>query len=440
MDILGLIKDKLTDSVIEKVSGFLGEHPEKIGPALNSAVPIVMGGIIRSASTEEGAGKVMDVLKDGGHTGEILDDLPTLLGNFDKTQLLITIGSNIFNHFSGNKGNSIVEKLSTLNGVRKTSASSLVGLAAPLVLGALGKVVGKEGLGVSGLSKLLSEQRETVFGALPPAIANQLNFKGATTTTAASKEEKPKEEKPASTGGGGFPSWIPWVLIGLLFLGVVGYFLKYRKPTVKQLETPVVSVLPKQDSTFVSDSAFVALPPDTSTTTSTTIPTTEAPKVEEAKPSEILAKETEKEEKSTKKDEKPAKKDEKATKSQVVEKKVETSPKTDSFESSSSSLSVADQLKNSKSWIGLNTDFRKNSAEVSSKGQLDDVAKYLKNNRKAKAVIAGGSQSSGSTLAEDRAYAVREVLFEKGVSESQLSVQSSAVKDVNAKVVVKIKR
>jgi outer membrane protein OmpA-like peptidoglycan-associated protein len=430
MDILGLIKDKLTDSVIEKVSGFLGEHPEKIGPALNSAVPIVMGGIIRSASTEEGAGKVMDVLKDGGHTGEILDDLPTLLGNFDKTQLLITIGSNIFNHFSGNKGNSIVEKLSTLNDVRKTSASSLVGLAAPLVLGALGKVVGKEGLGVSGLSKLLSEQRETVFGALPPAIANQLSFKNTSTPAAASKEEKPKEEKPASTGGGGFMSWIPWVLIGLLFLGVIGYFLKYRKSTVKEPETPTVSVLPKQDSTFVSDSAFVALPPDTSSNEFTA--PIETPKVEETKPSEIVEKET-------KKEEKQAKKEEKATKLQPVEKKVEASPKTDIFENSGS-LSVADLLKNSKSWIGLNTDFRKNSAEVSSKGQLDDVAKYLKNNRKAKAVIAGGSQSSGSTLAEDRAYAVREVLFEKGVSESQLSVQSSVVKDVNAKVVVKIKR
>ena len=190
MDILGFIKDRLTDSVIEKVSSFLGEHPDKIGPALNSAVPIVMGGIIRSASTEEGAGKVMDVLKDGGHTGEILDDLQSLLGNFDKTQLLITIGSNIFNHFSGNKGNSIVEKLSSLNGIRKTSASSLVGLAAPLVLGALGKVVSKEGLGVSGLTKLLSDQRESVFGALPPAIANQLNFKNTNSPVSSTKEEK----------------------------------------------------------------------------------------------------------------------------------------------------------------------------------------------------------------------------------------------------------
>ena len=88
----------------------------------------------------------------------------------------------------------------------------------------------------------------------------------------------------------------------------------------------------------------------------------------------------------------------------------------------------------------MNTDFRKNSAEISSKGQLEDVAKYLKSNRKAKATIAGGSESKGGTIGEDRAYAVREALFEKGVSENQLSVQSSSVKDVNAKVVIKIKR
>ncbi len=419
MDILGLIKDKLTDSVIEKVSGFLGEHPEKIGPALNSAVPIVMGGIIRSASTEEGAGKVMDVLKDGGHTGEILDDLPTLLGNFDKTQLLITIGSNIFNHFSGNKGNSIVEKLSTLNGIRKTSASSLVGLAAPLVLGAIGKVVDKEGLGVSGLSKLLGEQRETVFGALPPAIANQLNFKSATPAVVSETNAQPKEEKKANQTSN-FGSWVPWVLIALLFLGVLGYFWKFRKQKSTDTIKNEVTVLPKQDSTYVSDSAFVASPVDTINT----FESTEIAKTGESK--------------STEKDKK---KEEKVEKTPTIEKKVEEikeTPKTNIFDNNASTASISEQLK-SKSWVRLNTDFKKKSAEISSKGQLDDVAKYLKNNRKSKAVIAGGSQSSGGTLAEDRAYAVLGALLDKGVSENQLSVQSSTVKSINAKVVVKIK-
>jgi outer membrane protein OmpA-like peptidoglycan-associated protein len=419
MDILGLIKDKLTDSVIEKVSVFLGENPEKIELALNSAVPIVMGGIIRSASTEEGVGKVMDVLKDGGHTGEVLDDLPSFLSSFDKTQLLITIGSNIFNYFSGNIGNGIVEKLSSLNGIRKTSASSLVGLAAPLVLGALGKIVSNEGLGVSGLTKLLSDQREAVFGALPPAIVNQLNLKSvATPVISSTNEEKSDEEKKISPTGNSFSSWIPWILIGLLFLAVIAYFWKYRKHTIQEPVTPTADILSKQDSIYARDSAFVALPLDTSSRGLSIKP----PKVEEINP---IEKETKTEEKGI---------------TQPIEKKNELSPKTDIFDDNSSDAPVSEQLKNSKSWIGLNTDFKRNSAEISSKGQLEDVAKYLKNNYKAKIIIAGGSQSNGSTLAEDRAYAVREILLEKKVSENQLSVQSSAVKDVDAKVVIKIRQ
>jgi OmpA-OmpF porin, OOP family len=212
-------------------------------------------------------------------------------------------------------------------------------------------------------------------------------------------------------------SWIPWALIGLLFLGVLGYFWKYRTKTIKESEIPTVGVLSKQDSTYVSDSAFAALPSDTSSTDFSV----ETPEVETPKPIE-----------------KETKKVEKIIKTQPVEKKVEESPKTDVFDNNYSTVSVSEQLKNSKSWIGLNTDFRKNSAEISSKGQLEDVAKYLKNNRKAKVIIAGGSESKGGTLAEDRAYAVRDALFEKGVSENQLSVQSSSVKNINAKVVVKI--
>ena len=431
MDILGLIKDKLTDSVIEKVSNFLGEHPENIGSALNSSVPIVLGGIMRNASNDEETGKVMDVLKDGGHTGEILDDLPNLLGNFDKTQLLITIGSNIFNHFAGSKSNSIVEKLSTLTGIRKTSASSLVGLAAPLVLGALGKVVNKEGLGVSGLTRLLADQRESVFGALPPAIANQLNFKGTTSTVKPESDEKPKETKKDTKETKGFLSWIPWVLVGLIFLAGLAYFWKYRKgvkPTEPAIE---VGVLPKQDSIATNNDFSAVTPTDTSTgfTNTEVVKSNEVaktpekvavekPKIEEPKKVEVT---------------KPAEK-------KPEEIKVKETPKATITENvSSSNGDISQQLKSSKSWISLNTNFKNNSAEISSKGDLDAVVKFLKANRKSKITIAGGSQSSKGTLGEDRAYAIREVLLERGVSENQISVQSSSVKDADAKVVLKVK-
>lgn len=431
MDILGLIKDKLTDSVIEKVSNFLGEHPENISSALNSAVPIVLGGIIRNASNDEETGKVMDVLKDGGHTGEILDDLPNLLGNFDKTQLLITIGSNIFNHFTGNKGNSIVEKLSVLTGIRKTSASSLVGLAAPLVLGALGKVVNKEGLGVSGLTRLLTDQRESVFGALPPAIANQLNFKGSTSTVKPENAEKPKETQKDVKETKGFLSWIPWVLVGLIFLAGVAYFWKYRK-NVKPAEPAIeVGILPKQDSTSINNDFSTTTPSDTSTgfTGSEVVKPTEEVKT----PENVTVEKTKIDEQKKIEVTKPAEK-------KPEETKIKETPKATETENlSATGGDISSQLKSSKSWISLNTNFKNNSAEISSKGDLDAVVKFLKGNRKSKITIAGGSQSSKGTLGEDRAYAIREILIERGVSENQISVQSSSVKDVDSKVVLKVK-
>lgn len=413
MDILGLIKDKLTDSVIEKVSNFLGEHPENIGSALNSSVPIVLGGIIRNASNDEDTGKVMDVLKDGGHTGEILDDLPNLLSNFDKTQLLIIIGTNIFNHFTGSKSNSIVEKLSTLTGIRKTSASSLVGLAAPLVLGALGKVVSKEGLGVSGLTRLLAEQRESVFGALPPAIANQLNFKGVNSTVKPQNEDKPKESKKETKESKGFLSWIPWILIGLVFLAGLAYFWKYRKSIKPAEPTSEVTVLPNQDSTFTDNTISASTTP--ADTTSGFSNTEIAKPIEEVKTPEIRAEEKPK-------PEEPKKEEKKVT-----------------FDNVFANHPIEEQLRNTKAWISLTTNFKNNSAEITSKGDLDAVVKFLKGNRKSKVTIAGGSQSSKGTLGEDRAYAIREVLLERGVNENQISVQSSSVKDVDSKVVLKVK-
>ncbi|MFD2519373.1 DUF937 domain-containing protein [Emticicia soli] len=416
MKILGLIKDKLTDSVIEKVSNFLGEHPENISLALDKAIPTVLGGIIQNTTTEESAGKVMDVLKDGGHTGEILDDLPQLLSNFDKTQLLITIGTNIFNHFLGNKSNGLVETISSLSNIRKTSASSLVGLATPLVLGALGKVITKEGMGVSGLMKLLNEQRDTVLAALPPAVINKLVTKEEPVSKKTAKEqakekkkEKEKDANPNPNTGGGAAVWIPWILLALVLIAILFYVFKYKKEQDAQQAN-----LPAVDSTAIGlpDTTFTATPTD-SVSITTPVETPEPKPVE------------------TKVEEK------KADLLKVVEKPTTNTSTT----TSANNVVLSDALQNNASWIALtNLNFRSGSAEISNKGDVNDLVKFLKNNSKARITIAGGSQSSGGTLGEDRAYALREVLLERGVRESQIDIQSKTVSDIDAKITVKVKK
>ncbi|HEY1055351.1 MAG TPA: hypothetical protein VGE24_09455, partial [Emticicia sp.] len=95
----------------------------------------------------------------------------------------------------------------------------------------------------------------------------------------------------------------------------------------------------------------------------------------------------------------------------------------------------------STTWVALpNLNFKKGSAEISGKGDVNDLVKFLKNNSKAKITIAGGSQSSGGTLGEDRAYALQGLLIEKGIGEGRIEVQSKTVNEINAKVIVKVKK
>lgn len=407
MEILSLIKEKLTDSAINKVSNFLGEHPDKISSALHSAVPTVLGSITQYATTDENTGKIMDILKDGGHTGEILDDLPNLLSNFDKTQLLITIGTNIFNHFSGNKSNGLVEKLASLNEIRKTSSASLLGLAAPLVLGAIGKIVAKEGLGISGLSKLLSDQKDSFIAALPPALASQLSLKHGESIP----EIQPQNtEKKTTKNSKSSTNWrIPLTLFAILALGAFAYWWKYKRQvntTPTSADSTTISVLPKEDT--ISQQGFSQAAVDTSNITASTNITTPTEKVETQK--------TEK----------------------VEPEKTEVAKPSENVSSGSVSGSVSENLNVVGSWFALsNTDFGKNSAELRKSGDLDEVVKFLKKNRKAKIQIAGGSESGGR-LAEDRAYAVWGYLLEKGVSENQMDVKTSQIKDANGKVVMKV--
>ncbi|MBK6979045.1 MAG: DUF937 domain-containing protein [Cytophagaceae bacterium] len=108
---------------------------------------------------------------DGEHTGSF-QNLENFSSNNEKTQLLITIGNNIVNHFLKNSANDVVEKISKIAEVRKTSASSLLSLAAPLVLGYIGKKVKDNSLDVSGLKKWFSDISDSVYQSLPPAISN----------------------------------------------------------------------------------------------------------------------------------------------------------------------------------------------------------------------------------------------------------------------------
>jgi outer membrane protein OmpA-like peptidoglycan-associated protein len=109
-----------------------------------------------------------------------------------------------------------------LAGVKKSSASSLLGLAGPLVMGFLGKKIKNEGLNMAGLASLLGSQKSNIMGALPGGLGSLIGFADMGNVSV------PK--------AGGF-KWLPWAL-GILALLALLYFWKgcNKPPVVDQVQ------------------------------------------------------------------------------------------------------------------------------------------------------------------------------------------------------------
>jgi OOP family OmpA-OmpF porin len=234
MDLLGLVKQQLTSAAISKISSFLGESNESTTAALGSAVPSILGGLMQQASTTQGAGDILNTIKTGGHNGGILDNLSNVLGGVDTTSTLVSGGTGLLSSIFGDKVGALANIISGVSGIKTGSASSLLSIAAPILMGVLGKQATSQGMGVSGLANLLMSQKDAVKAALPAGIGSILNVDGLgdflgtaksavpTAKAAYNKVEDVVEETKSGMG------WLPWVLLGLLLLGALYYWKSCR--------------------------------------------------------------------------------------------------------------------------------------------------------------------------------------------------------------------
>jgi OmpA-OmpF porin, OOP family len=258
IDLLGLVKDQLTSAAVGKISEFLGESHENTTSAVGAAVPTLLGSIMEKASTTDGAGSLLNMLKDGGHDGSMMGNLAGSLGSGDGISSLLSGGSGIISSLLGGKAGGIIDLISSVSGIKKSSSSSLLSLAAPILMGVLGKQVSSQGLGVSGLASMLMGQKDAVKAALPAGASSVLNmaglgdFVGGAKTTASNVVNEVEE---ASTGG--FNFW-PW-LLGAALLAGGWYFMKGCNKTdaTAAIDSTTVNLEAGMDSVSTAVSAGV---------------------------------------------------------------------------------------------------------------------------------------------------------------------------------------
>ncbi len=135
--IIDLLNSDLGKQIIGGISQETKQPADKTASVVAMAMPILLGAMKRNASSDDGATNLMNALNNK-HDGSILDNLNGLFGggvNEDVKQ----DGLGILGHVLGGSQNNAVQALSKKSGLDTNSVMQILQVAAPILLGYLGK-------------------------------------------------------------------------------------------------------------------------------------------------------------------------------------------------------------------------------------------------------------------------------------------------------------
>jgi outer membrane protein OmpA-like peptidoglycan-associated protein len=183
-NLIAQMMNEFRGDTLNGVAAALGESPAKTQSALGGVLPALIGGLAGSTTNADQANTLLNVIKTNKLDSGPLTDISGALRTPGGINNLTTMGRPLLDSLFGGRSGGITDWVSSLSGVSRSSSSSLLGLALPLVLGQIGKRVASSGWGVSSLMSLLGEQRQYLQDA-PPGLTNLL---GDTTRPVATYE------------------------------------------------------------------------------------------------------------------------------------------------------------------------------------------------------------------------------------------------------------
>jgi outer membrane protein OmpA-like peptidoglycan-associated protein len=232
-NILDAAKSFITPDLIGKAAGYLQESESSVGKAVSGLLPASLLGITQKAETG-GGNMIMDLAKQAMNSG--------ILGNLGSA--FSTGGGGIpdsspgiLNSIFGDKVGSIANAIASFAGIKGSSAASLLGSIAPMLMGFLGKHATENGLSASGLSSLLSNQKSSFLNALPAGL-NIGNILGI--SSSAPRPAVPHVEEPKKSG-----SWLMPLVLGLAAVALLLYLFKgcgggeHKEEVVMETPAPV---------------------------------------------------------------------------------------------------------------------------------------------------------------------------------------------------------
>lgn len=155
-NIFDLLNSDLGKTLINGASQQLGKDSKTTTTALGTALPLILGAMKNNAKTPDGAAGLFNALNDQRHSGSVLDNLGNILGGSGIDNDILQDGAGILGHVFSGKEQNVAMAVSKSSGIDMNSAMDMLKVAAPFIMGYLGKQTRQQGVSnPNGIEDLL---------------------------------------------------------------------------------------------------------------------------------------------------------------------------------------------------------------------------------------------------------------------------------------------
>lgn len=172
------LKKYITPETIQKLSTQVDANEDNTAQAVNALIPMMLGGM--SKNVEQGGAASLNRALEKDHDGTMLEQLGSLFSSSAGMSSLNPQSSalnsaGILSHLFGNQQNSVQQGVSQATGLNAGQVSNLMGLLAPVVMGAVGRAKRENNLDENQVADLVKRERDDIEKQVPEAQGGKLN-------------------------------------------------------------------------------------------------------------------------------------------------------------------------------------------------------------------------------------------------------------------------
>lgn len=162
--LMDLVSQHIGSEQVEQISKQLGASPEQTQSAIGMALPTLLGAVARKADDENEVQNLHQAVQD--QDDGIFEQLGGLLGGDESSPAVQAFGGNaaggLLGNILGGRQGKVEQGIGKASGLSGGQTSKLLGMLAPLIMGAIGRTAKSSNMDAGGLAGMLRGEKKQI--------------------------------------------------------------------------------------------------------------------------------------------------------------------------------------------------------------------------------------------------------------------------------------